>query len=67
MFLMLTISAENLARDDDIVWEFSLRTFNLREQPNKRKRMLKNNKVWKKQVYICLPYVQDENQDMLMQ
>ena len=29
--------------------------------------MLKNNKVWKKLVYICLPYVQDENQDMLMQ
>ena len=67
MLLMLTISAENLARDDDIVWEFALRTFNLREQPNKRERMLKNNKVWKKLVYICLPYVQDENQDMLMQ
>ena len=67
MFLMLTISAENLARDDDIVWEFALRTFNLREQPNKRERRLKNNKVWKKLAYICLPYVQDENQDMLMQ
>ena len=67
MLLILTISAENLARDDDIVWEFALRTFNLREQPNKRERMLKNNKVWKKLVYICLPYVQDENQDMLMQ
>ena len=32
-----------------------------------RERVLKNNKLWKTFVYIFLLYVQDENQDMLMQ
>ena len=29
--LLLTISVENLTRYDDIVWEFALCTFNLRD------------------------------------
>ena len=29
--------------------------------------MLKNNKLWKEFVYICLLFVQDENQEILMQ
>ena len=33
----------------------------------KREQMLENNQLWKTFVYICLLYVQDENQDMLMQ
>ena len=38
-------------------------TFNLPDQPTKRECMLKNNKL----VYVCLLFVQHENQDMLMQ
>ena len=29
--------------------------------------MLEKNQLWKTFVHICLLYVQDENQDMLMQ
>ena len=38
----------------------------LRDQLRKRERVLINNKLWKTFAYICLLYVQDENQDMLM-
>ena len=50
-----------------MVWEFALYTFNLSYKPTKREPVLKNNKLMKTFVYICLLYVQDENQDMLMQ
>ena len=36
-----------LTRYDDMVREFTLCTFNLHDQPTKRKRVLKNNKLWK--------------------
>ena len=64
---MLSVSAENLTGYDDIVCELSLCTFNLCDQPRKRERVLKNNKLWKTSVHICLLYVEDENEDMLMQ
>ena len=63
--LLITISVENLTRYDDIVWEIALCTFNL--VIIKAEHILKNNKLWKTFVYISLLYVQDENQDMLMQ
>ena len=44
LLLLLTISVENLMGHDDIVWQFALSTFNLRDQPTKRERQLKNNK-----------------------
>ena len=52
---------------DDIVWEFALCTFNLHDQSTKRERVLKKQVTFKKFVYICLIFVQDENQEMLMQ
>ena len=33
----------------------------------KKEHMLKNNKLWQTFVCICLLFVEDENQDMLMQ
>ena len=66
MFLLLIIFVENLTRYDDIIWEFALCTFSLRDQLTKRQRVWKNSKLWKAFVYICLPSIQDENQDMLM-
>ena len=36
-------------------------------QERERERVLKTNKLWKTFVCICLLYVHDENQDMLMQ
>ena len=66
MLLLLVVFVENLTGYDDIVCEFALRTFNLRDQPTKRERVLKNTKVWKTFVYICLLYVQNENQHTLI-
>ena len=63
LLLFLTISVENLTEYNNIVWQFPLCTFNLPDQPTKGQRVLKNNKL----VYICLIFVQDENQNMLMQ
>ena len=57
MLLLLTISVENLTRYDAVVWEFALCTFNLHDQSTKRERVLKNNKLWKTLVYICLLYL----------
>ena len=57
LLLLLTISVENLMGHDDIVWQFALSTFNLRDQPTKRERQLKNNKLWKESVYIHLLFV----------
>ena len=64
MLLLGAVPLENLMGYDDI--ELALCTFNLRDQQTKRERMLKNNKLWKTFVYICLLYVHDESQDMLM-
>ena len=61
--LLLTISVKNLTEYNDIVLQFALCTFNLPDQPTKRERVLKNNKL----VHVCLLFVQDEDQDMLMQ
>ena len=36
------------------------------DHPKKKEHVLKN-KLWKAFVYICLLYVSDENQDMLLQ
>ena len=54
-------------KSNEIRW-YGLRicSLYLRDQPTKRERVLINNKLWKTFVYICLLYVQDENQDMLM-
>ena len=41
MLYLWTVSAENLTEYDDIVCEFALCTFNLRDQPIKRERVLK--------------------------
>ena len=62
MLLLFTTSAENLIWYYDIVRQFSLCTFNLHDQPTKRELALKSNKLWKEFVYICLFFVQDENQ-----
>ena len=51
---------------DDIVCEFALCTLKLHFQPTKSERVLKS-KLWKEIVYICLIFVQDKNQEMLMQ
>ena len=75
---MLRTSVENLPGYEDITRQFTLCTFNLRDQPTKRERererererrerVLKNNKLWRTCAYICLLYIQDRNQDMLMQ
>ena len=63
LLLLLTISAKNLTRYNNIIWQFVLCTFNLPDQPTKRERVLKNNIL----VYICLLFFQDKNLDMLMQ
>ena len=63
MLLLLAISVENLTGYNNILWQFALCTFNLPDQPTKSERVLKNNQP----VFVCLLYVQDENQDMLMQ
>ena len=52
MLLLLTISVENLIGYDDIIWQFALCSFNLRDQQTKRELVLKNNKLWKTFVYI---------------
>ena len=76
--LLLRTSVENLPGYEDITRQFTLCTFNLRDQPTKRERererererrerVLKNNKLWRTCAYICLLYIQDRNQDMLMQ
>ena len=57
---------ENLTGYDDIISEFALGTFNLRDQPKKRARVLKNKILRKPFVYICLLYFHDENQNMYM-
>ena len=49
------------------IWQFALCTFNLRDQPTNRARVLEYNKLWETFAYICLLYVHDENQDMLIQ
>ena len=48
-----------------MILNFALCTFNLRDQQTKRERMVKTINFGKK-VYICLLYVHDESQDMLM-
>ena len=40
---------------------------NLGDHPIKWEHKLKNNRLWKAFVHICLLFVQDENQDKLMQ
>ena len=45
MLLMLSVSVENLTGYDDIVCEFTVCTFNLRDQLLKRECVLKNNKL----------------------
>ena len=66
LLLLLTVFVENLRGYDDIVCEFALCTFNLRDQRKKRERVLKNNIIWKTFVYICLRYVEDGNQSKLI-
>ena len=65
--LLLIASAENLTRYNDNVCQFALCTFNLCDQPTKRERVLKNNKIWEAFIYICILYIYDENQNMLIQ
>ena len=65
--VVYTTSVENLTWYDDIVWQFALCTFKLYDQPTKWERVLKNSKHWKAFIYICLLFIQDEKQDMLMQ
>ena len=66
LLLLLTVFVENLTGYDDIVCEFALCTFNLRDQRTKRELVLKNNIIWKTFVYICLRYVEDGNQSKLI-
>ena len=54
MLLLLTISVENLTGYDDIIWQFALCSFNLRDQQTKRELVLKNNKLWK--TFVCIVY-----------
>ena len=61
--LLLTIYLETLTGCNDIVSQLARCTFGLPDQRTKRERVLKNSKL----VYICLLFVQDKNQDMLMQ
>ena len=61
--LLLTIYLETLTGCNDIVSQLGRGTFGLPDQRTKTERVLKNNKL----VYICLLFVQDKNQDMLMQ
>ena len=49
---------------NDIVCKFALYTFDLCDQPANEELVLKKNKLCKTFVYICLFYVQDENQDI---
>ena len=69
--MLLRTSVENPPGYEDITRQFTLCTFNLRDQPTKRdrerERALKNNKLWRTCAYICLLYIQGKNQDMLMQ
>ena len=68
MLLLLTTSMEDLTDTmTGYVWQFALRTFNFFDQSTKWERELKNNKLRKTFAYICLIFVQDENQDKLMQ
>ena len=60
--LLLTIYLETLTGCNDIVSQLGRGTFGLPDQRTKTARA-KNNKL----VYICLLFVQDKNQDMLMQ
>ena len=55
--LLLIASVENLTRYNDNVCQFALCTFNLCDQPTKRERVLKNNKIWETFIYICILYV----------
>ena len=64
VLMLLTVFVENLTGYDDIVCEFVLCTFNLRDQRTKRERVL--NIIWKTFVYICLRYVEDRNQSKLI-
>ena len=47
MLLLLRVSVENLSGHDLIVCGFVLCTFNLHDQPTKRERVLRKNKLWK--------------------
>ena len=58
---------EYLKGYDDIVCELALCTFNLVISQQKESACKKNNKLGKMLVYICLLYVPNENQGMLMQ
>ena len=60
--LLLTLYLETLTGCNDIVSQLARCTFGLPDQRTKRERVLKN-----KLVYICLLFVRDKNQDMLMQ
>ena len=62
LLLLLTVFVDSLTGYDDIVCEFALFTFNLRDHPTKRESMLKINIIWETFVSICLLYVEDENQ-----
>ena len=54
MLLLWTVSAENLMRYD-IVCEFVLCTFNLRDS-QQRESVCQKKQLWKTFVYICLFY-----------
>ena len=56
--MLLTKSVEKQTGYIDIVWQFAL---------CKERTHAKNNKLWQTFVCICLLFVEDENQDMLMQ
>ena len=64
MLLLWTGCEENLMGYNDIVCKFALYTFDLCDQSANEELVLKNNKLCKTFVYICLLYVQDENQDI---
>ena len=57
MLLMLSVSVENLTGYDDIVCEFTLCTFNLRDQLLKRECVLKNNKLFGKHLHIYVYFM----------
>ena len=52
MLLLWTVSVENLTGYDDVVCKFAVCTFNLLDEPTKRERALKNNKLCKTYVFI---------------
>ena len=66
LLLLLTISAENvMGYDDSFDNLFCVLLIYMISQ--KRERVLKSNKLWKEFVYICVLFVQDGNQVILMQ